>query len=117
MVKLFEILLIGGTLFTGSEVYAVSHFDSLVQEYTENLDRLAEEKFENEISSEELTGDVKLWLLESMDEMHIVESEIDNAIVKLQLAKKILKAVNLEYKYNGLDRIDRILQYRKMYRS
>lgn len=114
--QLFEISLEGGTLFTSSTVYnTFSGFNSLEQEYRENLEHFIDEKCNDKTSSEELTGSLKIWLIENIDEMQVIEAKINESIMILQEAKKMLNTTRLLYKHDGLDRVERIMQFRKTY--
>jgi len=110
---LFEILLDAGVLPNRAIIH--SNFPRFVAEYDDALAHAANTYFNEETTSEVLTGQVKLRLVESMMEMKEFETAIDKAILELQSAKKILTAASRKYQYDGLDRIQRILQYRRSY--
>lgn len=114
--KLFEISLEGGTLFTPSKVYSTfSGFNSLEEKYRKNLEHFIEKKCNDETPSDELTGSLKIWLIENIEEMQVIEAKINESIIILQAVKQMLNTTRLLYKHDGLDRINRILQYRKTY--
>lgn len=112
---LFEILLDAGVL--PNRALVRSNFPRFVKEYDDALADAANRYFNDDTASEILTGQIKLRLVESMMEMREFEGAIDKAILELQSAKKLLNVASRNYQHNGLDRIQRILQYRKTYRG
>jgi hypothetical protein len=112
---LFEILLDAGVLPNRASIQ--SNLDRFVEEYTSSLAWMVNKYFNDQTTSEELTGDVKLRIIESMEELKGFEDSIGKAILELERARNKMKIVRLEHQRNGLDRIQRVLQYRKTYRG
>jgi proline dehydrogenase len=114
--QLFEISLEGGTSFTHSQVHnTFAGFNSLEKEYKQNLENFIEKKCNDETSSEELTGSLKIWLIENIEEIQTIEAKINESVMILQAVKQMLNTTRLLYKHDGLDRIERIIQFRKIY--
>jgi len=113
--KLFEISLDDGTSSIPSDVHIVSNFKSLEQDYKKTLENFIEKKCNDETSSEELTGSLKIWLIENIEEMQAIETKVNESVIILQAIKQMLNTTRLLYKHDGLDRIERIMQFRKAY--
>jgi hypothetical protein len=113
-ISVFEIYFMRENIIKTPDVYIDSGFNYLNSQYIRRLKNL-DQYFNDETSSEFLTGNVKLFMLNTMQEMKDLDVEIDQSIVELKAAKEMIRHNMLEYKNNGLGRIERILQYRRIY--
>jgi hypothetical protein len=83
------------------------------------LTHLITEYMDHDTSSEKLTGDIKLQLINTILDLKNANSNIEATIKQLytdinqlKLLQQSVTSMIQEYHYNGMDRIKRILDYR-----